>query len=76
MPKVKKTKSITIKTGDASTYRDRLLNGVLETSTNGKTWTKIADFKRGNATGTLAKGVTQLRIKCTRTKYLDDFTEY
>jgi hypothetical protein len=38
---------------------------VLETSTDGSTWIKLAEFKDGKASGTAAAGTAQLRVRVT-----------
>ncbi|HEX7261452.1 MAG TPA: hypothetical protein VF258_06520, partial [Luteolibacter sp.] len=44
---------------------DRLESGVLETSPDGRAWTKIADFNAGKATGTAPTGTAHLRLRVT-----------
>ena len=38
---------------------------MLETSNDGSTWTKLADFKDGKASGTAAAGTKQVRVRVT-----------
>jgi hexosaminidase len=51
--------------GPASQNGDKLESGVLETSNDGSTWTKLADFKDGKASGTAAAGTKQVRVRVT-----------
>jgi len=51
--------------GPASKNGDKLESGVLESSADGSTWTKLADFKDGKASGTAAAGTKQLRVRVT-----------
>ncbi|MFM2241863.1 MAG: hypothetical protein RLZ97_718 [Verrucomicrobiota bacterium] len=56
----------TITTGGAASRNgDKLENGVLEASTDGTRWTKIADFTDGTASGKLPPGTTHLRLRVT-----------
>ena len=64
--KAKKKQSITVKTGNPSTYQDLLEQGLLEVSTDGKTWQTIATFDKGLAAGELPNGTKHLRIRCTK----------
>ena len=49
----------------ASRNGDRLENGVLEASADGNSWTEIASFSAGKATGKAAPGTHHLRIRVT-----------
>ncbi len=51
--------------GRASRNGDRLEHGVVESSADGKTWTKVADFEDGKASGSVAAGASELRIRVT-----------
>jgi hexosaminidase len=44
---------------------DQLESGVLETSPDGRTWTKIADFSAGKVSGTAPAGTSHLRLRVT-----------
>jgi hexosaminidase len=51
--------------GSASKNGDRLDHGVLEASTDGNAWMKVADFENGKASGKLVSGASELRIRVT-----------
>ncbi|MCU0796209.1 MAG: beta-N-acetylhexosaminidase [Akkermansiaceae bacterium] len=51
--------------GKASKNGDRLEQGVLEASTDGANWVKLADFESGKAGGALPEGTTRVRIQVT-----------
>ena len=64
--------AITVKTGNAKYPKDQLNHGILETSKDGKTFTKIANFTKGTATGNAPKGSNFIRVSVTgkHTKWL------
>jgi hexosaminidase len=51
--------------GPASKNGDKLESGVLESSKDGRAWTKLADFEDGTAIATLPAGSSHLRIRVT-----------
>lgn len=51
--------------GEGKQAADILESGVLETSTDGKQWQKIADFKEGKAEGIALLGTFQIRLRST-----------
>jgi hexosaminidase len=58
---------VTVKTGGpASRNGDKLENGVLEGSSNGSSWTKLADFSDGVAVAQAAAGTRHLRVRVTK----------
>lgn len=58
---------VTVATGGpASRNGDKLENGVLEVSTGGTSWTKIAEFTDGTANGAVPTGTTHLRLRVTK----------
>ncbi|MFM7181962.1 MAG: beta-N-acetylhexosaminidase [Verrucomicrobiales bacterium] len=58
---------VTVATGGpASRNLDKLENGLLEVSTEGTAWTKIADFADGTATGEVPPGTKHLRLRVTK----------
>lgn len=58
---------ITVKTGGVSDhYQDTVHNGVLEVSTDGKNFKKVATFEKGVATAKAPKGTKFFRIKITK----------
>ena len=58
---------VTVKTGGpASRNGDKLENGVLEGSSNGSSWTKLADFSDGVAVAQAAAETRHLRVRVTK----------
>jgi len=51
--------------GEGKQVADRLENGRLEVSAEGRVWTEIAAFKKGRAEGTAPAGTKQIRIRST-----------
>ncbi len=51
--------------GEGKQVSDRLENGQLETSSDGKQWAKVAVFKKGKAEGTAPIGTRYIRIVAT-----------
>lgn len=64
--KAKSGETVSVKTGDPSTYKDRLEAGVLEASRDGKSWKKLADFVDGAVKVKLPNGTKHVRIRCTK----------
>ena len=64
--KAKSGKTLVVKTGDASTYADQLRHGVLQASADGKSWSKLAKFKKGTAQAKLPRGTKYVRILCSK----------
>lgn len=61
-----KDATVTVVTGGpASKNGDKLAQGVLEASKDGKTWTKVADFENGKASGKLDSGTSDIRLRVT-----------
>ncbi|MES2477430.1 MAG: family 20 glycosylhydrolase [Verrucomicrobiota bacterium] len=59
-------RSVSVATGGpASRNGDRLEQGVIEASTDGKEWQPIGTFENGKAAGTLAVGTSMVRIRVT-----------
>ena len=59
--------TVTLKTGGpASRNGDKLEHGVLEASKDGTTWTLIADFVDGSASGRIEGGTTHVRLRVTQ----------
>lgn len=55
--------------GEGRKARDFLRHGVLEVSTNGKDWQKIAAFKDGKASGVALEDIKHIRIRVTGNQY-------
>jgi hexosaminidase len=63
---IAKAVTVTVTTGGpASANSDQLEKGVLEASSDGKTWTEIASFENGKASGKLVAGTNYLRLRVT-----------
>lgn len=58
--------SISIPTGERGSTKDQAAGAVLEASTDGTTWTKLADYAYGNAEGRLPPGT---RLKALRIRF-------
>lgn len=58
------TTSVSVVTGGpASNNGDRLAAGALETSLDGRIWTRIAEFTEGKASGTAPSGTRHIRVR-------------
>ena len=57
--------TVSSKTGKLDGSGDKLANGVLEASKDGKNWEKIADFADGAASGKAPAGAQYIRIRVT-----------
>lgn len=58
--------TVTVKTGGpASRNGDQLEHGVLEASKDGATWTPVAEFADGSASGRVEAGTTHVRLRVT-----------
>ena len=64
--KAKKAQIVSIKTGNPSTYQDRLEAGVLEISKDGENWKEIAQFNKGSVKAKIFSGTKHIRIRCTK----------
>ena len=63
---LKKSKKVTINTGNASTYKGQLKYGVVEASTDGKTWANVGVLKKGSTKAKLPKGTSAIRVRATK----------
>ncbi|MGA0846711.1 MAG: beta-N-acetylhexosaminidase, partial [Luteolibacter sp.] len=52
--------------GEGKQSGDILEHGVLEASSDGRSWKHVADFQSGKASGTIAAGTSQIRLRVTQ----------